>query len=159
RPRHPYAVGLLNCLPTLRRGREPLTAIEGQPPDLASVPAGCAFAPRCPLAESRCTATRPALEVAAADHLVACLRAADTVTLPRRNVTVTVPSPGAAGADGDVVLQACGLTKHFTVARGTVFGRSVGTVKALDGVDFVLRRGETLGLVGESGCGKTTTAR
>src|SRR5256884_838986 len=53
RPRHPYTIGLLSCLPTLRRGREPLTAIEGQPPDLAHVPAGCGFAPRCALAEPR----------------------------------------------------------------------------------------------------------
>src|SRR5260370_40675340 len=57
RPRHPYTVGLLNCLPTLRRGREPLTAIEGQPPDLGTVPAGCSFAPRAPMADPRCSET------------------------------------------------------------------------------------------------------
>ena len=48
RPRHPYTIGLLNCLPTLRRGREPLAAIEGQPPDLANLPAGCRFAAALP---------------------------------------------------------------------------------------------------------------
>jgi ABC-type oligopeptide transport system ATPase subunit len=57
------------------------------------------------------------------------------------------------------VLEARALTKHFPVTRGAVLSHTIGTVKAVDSVDFVLRRGETLGLVGESGCGKSTTAR
>jgi len=52
-----------------------------------------------------------------------------------------------------------GLKKHFPVTRGLVFQKEVGSVKAVDGVDFVLRKGETLGVVGESGCGKSTMAR
>jgi len=162
RPRHPYTIGLLACLPTLTRGREPLSAIEGQPPDLAHVPPGCAFAPRCPLARPDCERTRPQLEAAGPDHLVACLRAEETAVARSTRVSAGPiggeTPPRAAGAD-EVVLDARALTKHFPVQRGLILSRAIGAIKALDGVDFVLRRGETLGLVGESGCGKTTTAR
>jgi oligopeptide transport system ATP-binding protein len=57
------------------------------------------------------------------------------------------------------LLEVRGLRKHFTVTEGVLAGRAVGQVKAVDDIDFAVRRGETLGLVGESGCGKTTTGR
>jgi ABC-type microcin C transport system duplicated ATPase subunit YejF len=56
------------------------------------------------------------------------------------------------------LIEVEGLTKHFPIRRG-LFSREVAAVRAVDGVDFTIRRGETLGLVGESGCGKTTTGR
>lgn len=66
----------------------------------------------------------------------------------------------AEEAPGDnVLLQVKDLKMHFPIKRGFVFSKQVGTVRAVDGVSFFIREGETLGLVGESGCGKTTTGR
>ncbi|WP_422773236.1 ABC transporter ATP-binding protein [Plantactinospora sp. WMMC1484] len=59
----------------------------------------------------------------------------------------------------DVVLETRDLVKHFPITRGIVFQRKIGAVRAVDGVDLQLRRGETLGVVGESGCGKSTLAK
>ena len=64
-----------------------------------------------------------------------------------------------AAMDGRPLLEVRGLRMHFPVTEGIVVHRKIGEVKAVDGVDFWVRRGETLGLVGESGCGKTTTGR
>src|SRR6201995_2165054 len=61
--------------------------------------------------------------------------------------------------DSKPLLEVRGLQMHFPVTEGIVINRKVGEVKAVDGIDFTVRRGETLGLVGESGCGKTTTGR
>jgi peptide/nickel transport system ATP-binding protein len=60
---------------------------------------------------------------------------------------------------GEALLEVKGLQRYFPVTRGIVFQRQTGAVKAVDGVDFTIRSGETLGVVGESGCGKTTTGR
>jgi len=64
-----------------------------------------------------------------------------------------------AAIDAKPLLEVRGLQMHFPVTEGIVINRKVGEVKAVDGIDFTVRRGETLGLVGESGCGKTTTGR
>ncbi|MFO1200306.1 MAG: ABC transporter ATP-binding protein [Burkholderiaceae bacterium] len=72
-PRHPYTRGLLSCIPRLDgKAGERLVPITGQPPDLANLPPGCAFAPRCSRADTACTASRPVLRAVAPSHLSAC---------------------------------------------------------------------------------------
>src|SRR6187549_254695 len=68
-------------------------------------------------------------------------------------------APGPPARRGEALIEVRDLVKHFPLTSGIIFQRQVGAVKAVDGVSFDVMRGETLGLVGESGCGKSTTAR
>src|SRR5947208_16051994 len=61
--------------------------------------------------------------------------------------------------NGEILLEVRDLRKYYPVTKGCIFQRQVGAVKAVDDLSFFIRKGETLGLVGESGCGKTTTGR
>ena len=73
-------------------------------------------------------------------------------------MTTSITTSGN-GPESQVILEARDLKKHFPVTRGIVLARVTGYIKAVDGVSFQIRAGETLGIVGESGCGKTTTAK
>jgi peptide/nickel transport system ATP-binding protein len=167
RPRMPYTLGLLGSIPRLDTGRrQRLTPIEGAPPSLVNLPPGCPFAPRCPMSIERCLEAEPALlPVDAGDgrHRAACHRSGD---IERERLTSADVFPsghadrrsgGPAGPPAGTVLEVHDLVKEYPVMKGAVLRRRVGTVHAVDGISFELREGETLGLVGESGCGKTTT--
>ena len=73
--------------------------------------------------------------------------------------TASAPSRPSRHGDGRPLIEVEDLRMHFPISRGVIFSRQVGTIRAVDGVSFQIRRGETLGLVGESGCGKSTTGR
>jgi len=165
-PRMPYTMGLLGAIPRAdESGDRPLVPIDGTPPSLVDLPAGCPFAARCPLAFDTCREVEPALiAVGSANHRSAC-HLAEKIEAGGWGPTDVFPLPdlpeAAAArvprAERDVVLEAKDLVRHHPLLKGAVFKRQVGAVRAVDGISFDLRDGETLGLVGESGCGKTTT--
>ncbi|MEY2397300.1 MAG: glutathione transport system ATP-binding protein [Actinomycetota bacterium] len=165
RPRMPYTLGLLGSLPRAdASGRDPLTPVEGSPPSLVALPAGCPFAPRCPLKIEVCEQAEPPLYITDdPNHRSACHRwevLAETNPAPSEVFAAPPPPPRPDEATRDhrpVVLEVDGLVREYPLTRGTIFRRQVGAVAAVDGISFDIREGETLGLVGESGCGKTTT--
>lgn len=77
----------------------------------------------------------------------------------KKTGSANAPKGQAAVGTGEVLMEIDNLQMHFPITEGIIFQRKVGAVKAVDGVNFTIRKGETLGLVGESGCGKSTTGR
>ncbi|MGW3119921.1 dipeptide ABC transporter ATP-binding protein [Streptomyces sp. NPDC001107] len=171
RSRMPYTKGLIGSVPRVD-GETPPTPVPGEPPAAGGSGPGCAFAPRCPLVEQRCRKQIPELR-GDDGHVAACHRGDEAVK--RSSVELFPPSvyrrPPAGAPEPEPVLRITGLAKSYP-APGA-FGpwkasrpwrprrgrRTAGerVVRAVESVDLEVRRGETLGLVGESGAGKSTT--
>ncbi len=155
RPRHPYSRRLFESQPAAAKRGQPLAVIPGAVPRLDRAFAGCRFAERCPMAEARCL-QGPVPWRGAVDHGVRCLRADEPVAraeAAERRVPAGIERPPTAP-----LLEVSGLAVHFPIRRG-LFQRTVGHVRAVDGVSLRVPAGRTLALVGESGCGKTTVGK
>jgi peptide/nickel transport system ATP-binding protein len=167
--RHPYTEALLESIPDLKADRaHPLYSIPKLPPDLASLPVGCRFAPRCRYAKPKCTSEEPELAGETPGHTQACFfplagndasRSASIVLDGRAGVAARDhPASAPPPRDEYPLLVLSNVVKEFPVTKG-LFQRRAGSVKAVSDVSFEVARGETFGLVGESGCGKTTLGR
>ena len=145
--------------PRLDRGRSTkLATIEGTPPNLLNPPEGCRFRPRCQFAYDGCVRV-PEFREIESGHFAACHRTPEIESLD-------IGAAGAAGSQVEAgrrgetraVLDIKGASKFFPVGGGFLRG-SAKLVRAVNDVTLAVRKGETLGLVGESGCGKSTLGR
>jgi oligopeptide/dipeptide ABC transporter ATP-binding protein len=171
---HPYTQALLGSIPRLDQDQaKALVSIPGLPPDLVNPPVGCRFAARCPYATDRCRAEEPPL-TGTADHQFACWHPVDgPVPIVRLSDVVVHSEPEPARAGGGPLattappaangtkplLEIINAVREYPVRTGTLLKRQSGSVKAVSDITLHVDAGESLGLVGESGCGKTTLGK
>jgi oligopeptide/dipeptide ABC transporter ATP-binding protein len=165
--RHPYAEALLESIPQMDQDADsPLYCIPGHPPDLSEPQVGCRFAPRCRYATAECFSREPPL-VEEGTRSVACFHpvrneqksALDEMSKERaRDWHAAAKRRRAALDHASLLVQLEHVVKEFPIRHG-VFQRAGGSVKAVSDVSFAIRKGETFGLAGESGCGKSTIGR
>ncbi len=159
RPLHPYAVNLFDAMPDeSKRGRR-LASIAGSVPPLNQEFAGCRFADRCADVMDRCRSTSPVLSEFHPGHTVRCFLYDGPAVLqgPTRNSGQEQLLQGDRQA-GPTVLEVRDYKVWFPIRKG-LLQRTIGHVKAVDGVSFRIASGRTLALVGESGSGKTTVGK
>jgi peptide/nickel transport system ATP-binding protein len=154
RPQHPYTQALFAALPEVSRRGSALTTIPGQVPSLAAMPAGCRFAERCAQVMPVCRKESPPWRQTNDGHVVRC----HWMAVERTEKLVPRIALSDQRQDAAAFLAVNGLKVHFPIRRG-LLQRTVGYVRAVDGVSLTISPGRTLALVGESGCGKTTVGK
>jgi peptide/nickel transport system ATP-binding protein len=155
--RHPYTQALLASVPNLENAtKHELASIAGLPPDLTKEIVACRFAPRCSYATDKCRQEDPPL-TGDDGHVFACFHPTDGP----KEVAILPPATAVSlrnVAPDQELMRVEGLVKEFPIKGGFV-RHKIGAIHAVSNVSFTLTKGETFGLVGESGCGKTTIGR
>ncbi len=174
-PQHPYAKKLFNSLPGANKRGEALDTIKGFVPPLHVEFTGCRVADRCDFVHARCRSEAPAWHASGAGHEARChlldpaskgvskVKGSDPFIVKSHSAGEALPEQltgsmptKTVGTQGFLAIKE--LKVHFPIRKG-LLKRTVGYVKAVDGVSFNIAAGRTLALVGESGCGKTTVGK
>ena len=164
RPRHPYTIGLLSCVPRVNMSKLEieLNTIPGRIPRPESLPPGCIFTPRCAMAEEICSLSRPALAEVAPGHFSACLRWQEIEEGLLLKPVTQYPASAQEKATSEPILEARNLRKYYRIRHSGLSGLlkwKPDLLRAVEDISLQVQRASTLGIVGESGCGKTTLVR
>jgi len=164
KPRHPYTQGLMRCIPKLgeEKASSILYPIPGRVPAPDNRPAGCIFNPRCDYVRDRCRAERPQLRFISGTKSQVRCHFSEEID-PQKwepSEDLELPTIREEEKDQEPILELENLQKYYEVKGNSLrdvlgFGEK-RYVKAVEGASFKVRRGKTLGIVGESGCGKST---
>jgi peptide/nickel transport system ATP-binding protein len=156
--RHPYTQALLNAVPKIEESDYRLLSIPGLPPDLSLELVGCRFADRCLYVTSHCREVDPPIEIAkdSRSHEFACF---NPILGARVSTEERVIAHHVDLREAPVLMELRDVVKLYPVRSNGLIRRKTGNVHAISDVSLVIRQGETFGLVGESGCGKTTTGK
>jgi peptide/nickel transport system ATP-binding protein len=163
KPTHPYTIGLLRSVPRLDQSRKgKLATIDGLPPNLMNPPTGCRFYERCPIKNSDCKQSPSLIETSPKElasvacwHFEKAMENGSNMYASSEENSKSIPDVNAKP-----IIEIKNLKQHFNISLRTGWLKTVsGKVKAVDDISFSIQPGETVGLVGESGCGKTSVGR
>jgi peptide/nickel transport system ATP-binding protein len=156
-PYHPYTVRLIESLPSRQKRGYSLMTIEGRVPKATRYPEGCRFAARCHRVMQGCSDILPRLLEIEPNHQVACHLYDEAYASRVKHATVreALRKQALSSSQETLLIEVRGLRVYFPIKKG-LLKKTVGYVKAVDGVDLIIRKGQIFALVGESGCGKTT---
>jgi peptide/nickel transport system ATP-binding protein len=163
-PKHPYTRALLNAVPNLQTPLDEMTTIEGASPDPVNVPEGCAYHPRCPLADEQCENVDPQLYDVDDDHTAACHyweQSQNAIPLAIREESRDGYIQIEGQQSEDPVISLNDIEVYFESSTANIFDffNTPDVVHAVDGVSLDLYENDVVALVGESGCGKTTLGK